>query len=206
MDIGNRHPVSVTQARGLLTFGMPNNWLAEQMFRNILVSIDGSPTAELALEQAIELAQSNQARLTMLLAVPRAPGWVCSSPLTIGAYDTMSRELETESIEIMKAAVSRVPDCVPVTKIIVHKPIRTALMRLIREGNYDLVVMGSRGRAPIKSSMLRSVSQYVLRHSPIPVLIVRPEPEAAAPAPSPAQPDEAGSRPEAASGARPATT
>jgi nucleotide-binding universal stress UspA family protein len=65
-----------------------------------------------------------------------------------------------------------VPDDLPVTKIITHEPIRTALMKEIEAGRHDLVVMGSRGRGAVASSLLGSVSHHALNHSPVPVLIV----------------------------------
>jgi nucleotide-binding universal stress UspA family protein len=43
------------------------------MFRNILVAIDGSPDAEEALVQAIDLAESEHTRLTLFSAVPAPP-------------------------------------------------------------------------------------------------------------------------------------
>jgi nucleotide-binding universal stress UspA family protein len=72
----------------------------------------------------------------------------------------------------MCEAVERVPESIPVTKIVTHKPIRTALMEEIQSGNHDLLVMGSRGRGAVKSSLLGSVSHHALNHSPIAVLIV----------------------------------
>ena len=39
------------------------------MFLNILVAIDGSPDADEALTQAIDLAESEHARLTLFSAV-----------------------------------------------------------------------------------------------------------------------------------------
>jgi nucleotide-binding universal stress UspA family protein len=141
------------------------------MFRNILVSIDGSPHADQALSEAIDIAQAGRARLTLLTAVKACPSWAYS-PTTAAAAHQLSSELEREAQRVMRDAVARVPDDLPVTKIITHEPIRPALMKEIESGQHDLVVMGSRGRGAVASSLLGSVSHHALNHSPVPVLIV----------------------------------
>lgn len=142
------------------------------MFRNILVSVDGSPHSDRALAEAIDIASKSNARLTILTAIPKPSRWICSSALTAGAYQTMAEDFECESKRILCDAVDRVPDCVPVTKILTHKPIRDAIREHAESGCHDLLVMGSRGRGAFSSSLLGSVSHYALNHSPIPVLIV----------------------------------
>jgi nucleotide-binding universal stress UspA family protein len=101
-----------------------------------------------------------------------------------------------EAEAALKAAVERVPESIPVTKILSEKPIRDVLIQQVKTGRYDLVVMGSRGRGALTSSVLGSVSHYALNHCGVPVLIVhskQPETDAS---PSPSvdrQPAEDGS-------------
>jgi nucleotide-binding universal stress UspA family protein len=77
----------------------------------------------------------------------------------------------------VRAAADRVPDDISVTTILTEDPIRSAILKRVREGHHDLVVMGSRGRGAVKSAVLGSVSHHVLHHSPVPVLIVHADPE-----------------------------
>jgi nucleotide-binding universal stress UspA family protein len=141
------------------------------MFRNILVSVDGSDHAQRALDEAIDIARAGRGRLTILTAVNQPPAWVASGVGT-GAAALSALDLEREAVQVMRDAVSRVPDDVPVITLISRRPIRSALMKAAACGDYDLLVMGSRGRRALAASLLGSVSHYALNHSPIPVLIV----------------------------------
>ncbi len=146
------------------------------MFQNILVAIDGSPDADQALTQAIDLAEAEHARLTLFAAVvtpPAAAYFGAGGP----AAATLAREAETEAETILKTAVRRVPDGVSVSTVQSRDPVRPALIQTIKTGHHDLVVMGSRGRGALRSVLLGSVSHYVLHHSPVPVLIVHADPE-----------------------------
>jgi nucleotide-binding universal stress UspA family protein len=146
------------------------------MFRNILVSIDGSVHADRALGEAVDLARATRGRLTLLTAVTHPPPWAGSSVAGAAAAPTAA-DLEREAVGIMRQSVERVPDDVPVTTIVSRDPIRAALMQQIKSSEHDLLVMGSRGRGAITASLLGSVSHYALHHSPIPVLIVHADDE-----------------------------
>ena len=147
------------------------------MFRNILVCVDGSAHAERALSEAIDLATAERSRLTILTAIPRPPYWACN-PVTAAAVEPLAADLAADATAALKAAVDRVPASIPVTKILTREPIRGALMARLRSGEHDLLVMGSRGRGALTSSILGSVSHYALNHSQVPVLIVHTEDEA----------------------------
>jgi nucleotide-binding universal stress UspA family protein len=141
------------------------------MFRNILVSVDGSDHAQRALNEAIDIARVGNGRITILTAVNAPPAWAASS-IAVSAAALSALELEHEAVQIMQRAVARVPADVPVTTVVSRRPIRTALMCAVKSGDHDLLVMGSRGRRALAATLLGSVSHYALNHSPIPVLIV----------------------------------
>src|SRR6201996_9783590 len=147
------------------------------MFRNILVCVDGSAHAERALREAIDLATAERSRLSILPAIPRPPYWVCN-PVTAAGLEPLANDLANEAKATLKAAVDSVPASIPVTQILTREPIREALMKRIRSGQHDLVVMGSRGRGALSASLLGSVSHYALNHSHLPVLVVHTEDEA----------------------------
>jgi nucleotide-binding universal stress UspA family protein len=146
------------------------------MFQNLLVAIDGSPDADRALTQAIDLAESEHARLTLFSAVATPPtaAYIGGGGAVAAAF-AANAQAETE--RILREAVERVPDGVSVSTVLGGEPVRLALIHQITSGHHDLVVMGSRGRGALRSVLLGSVSHHVLHHSPVPVLIVRAQPE-----------------------------
>lgn len=149
------------------------------MFHNILVAVDGSPDADLALEHAIDLARAQHSKLTLITAVIPVP---TVAYLAInGLLPPLSGDPSTDAEKVIRAAADRVPADLPVTKVVSGDPIRSAIVRQLEHGRHDLVVMGSRGRGALRSAALGSVSHFVLNHSPVPVLIVhaeqRPDPD-----------------------------
>jgi nucleotide-binding universal stress UspA family protein len=145
------------------------------MFHNLLVAVDGSADADQALAQAIDLAQSENARLTLITAVPSPPPFAYFGA-SGDAVDTIAHDAEAEAEAILRRAGTQIPGDVSVTTKLTHEAVYTAIIRQIADGHHDLVVMGSRGRGAVRSALLGSASHYVLHHSPVPVLIVHAEP------------------------------
>jgi nucleotide-binding universal stress UspA family protein len=129
------------------------------MFRNILVAIDGSLHADKALMDAIDLADSEHARLTLFTAVVPPPAVTYFAP---GApVADLVRDAEARAAAILARARASVPDHVSVTTVLSREPVLPALLGQIKDGHHDLVVMGSRGRGAVRSALLGSVSDYV---------------------------------------------
>jgi nucleotide-binding universal stress UspA family protein len=157
------------------------------MFRNILVAIDGSRHADRALMDAIDLADSEHARLTLFTAIVPPPTLAYLGAAG-GPVATLLRDAEAQAVAILKRARASVPDHVSVTTMLSKQPVMPALLGQIKDGHHDLVVMGSRGRGAVRSALLGSVSHHVLHHSPVPVLIIHAQRRSR----EPAQPDALG--------------
>lgn len=143
------------------------------MFHNILVAVDGSADADEALAQAIDLAESEHTRLTLMTGVAELSPTVYLLAGEETGHLIENAHLQAEAI--LRQARDRIPDDLPVTTVLTDQPIRTALICQIKQGHHDLVVMGSRGRGAVRAALLGSASHYVLNHSPVPVLIVHAE-------------------------------
>ena len=140
------------------------------MFHNILVAVDGSMDANQALAEAIDLAESEHTRLTLMTGIAELPPSLYL--MAGGETANLIENAYTQAEAILRQARDRVPDYLPVTTVLTERPIRTALICRIKAGHHDLVVMGSRGRGAVRAALLGSASHYVLHHSPVPVLIV----------------------------------
>jgi nucleotide-binding universal stress UspA family protein len=146
------------------------------MFKSILVAWDGSEHAKRALGEAVDLARTQDGRLTLLtVAAPLRvwPGYV--PPIS-------EADLINSAEKILAEGEALVPDGIPVSGRTAAGDPGLELVKRAAAGEHDLIVMGSRGRGAVRSAFLGSVSHYVLNHTTVPVLIIHDgESESAAP-------------------------
>jgi nucleotide-binding universal stress UspA family protein len=146
------------------------------MFCSILVAVDGSEASGHALQEAIDLARGEGARLT-LISVAAPPRWL-GSPGPYVAPVPLEDEFERGAQQIVEEAEALVPEDVPVSTVVRTGPAAKAILERVESGQHDLVVMGSRGLGAAGSLLLGSVSRAVLAASPVPVLVARAPAEA----------------------------
>jgi nucleotide-binding universal stress UspA family protein len=146
--------------------------------RKPLVAYDGSPGADRALDVAIEVASGSHGRLTLISAVVRIPYLACTGAAP-EAVAEVRKSFLTDAERVLCHAVERIPRGISVTKIVSRQPIEEALVRQARQGDHDLLILGSRGHGPIRSLLRGSVGRAMLRRSPLPVLIVSSTPAGA---------------------------
>jgi nucleotide-binding universal stress UspA family protein len=139
------------------------------MFLNILVAVDGSASSRRALEQAVDLARAMNSKLTLIAVAPSTSHYV---PLAGVSGETMRKELDRWAKDVLDEAAAAVPDDVIAHRVQPTGPAGPKILEEIERGQYDLVVLGSRGRGRAQEGLLGSVNGYLHFHARVPILAV----------------------------------
>lgn len=139
----------------------------------IVVGVDGSPSGERALRWAIDQAIVENRDLTVVHALLVGDtAWLAQAGVDEGVLVTRMREEALGLLELAREdAEKRAPGITVHEALVVGDP-RQVLVDLSREA--AMVVLGSRGRGPVRSLLLGSVGVAVMRHAHCPVVIHRP--------------------------------
>jgi nucleotide-binding universal stress UspA family protein len=145
---------------------------------SIVVGIDGSPSSEGALSWAIEQAALEQRPLTIVHGVEPGclPGAGGMYAATVD-YNLLLKESHDAARALMTSAVTEATDQHPdltVHRVLSYSDPRSTLLELGRTA--AMIVLGSRGRGPIASLLLGSVSVSISKHAACPVVVHRPTP------------------------------
>jgi nucleotide-binding universal stress UspA family protein len=139
------------------------------VFLDILVGLDGSPTSRRALEYAIDLARAGNAKLTLIAIAPLPSSYVTLAGLST---ETMQKELDKWAAGVLGDAEAAVPDDVIAHRIQGRGHAGPEILKELKRGSYDLIVLGSRGRGRAQENLLGSVNGYIHFHSHVPLLSV----------------------------------
>jgi nucleotide-binding universal stress UspA family protein len=147
----------------------------------ILLATDGSPSAESATREAVELAQATGWPLT-IVTVWHLPvtGFAYEPLVAVPEVEETVRESAVHALDAA-SAVARAAGIEPDTVLADGVP-ADEICALAEQRGATLVVVGSHGWGPVRRLLFGSVSSAVLHHAPCPVLVVRGEgPEAGRP-------------------------
>ncbi len=144
------------------------------MFKHILIPVDGSPTAALAADKAIGMAKAFGSEVTAIYVIDPYPFAGIGTDAAYGQAQYLSAAT-AESGEAI-AAIRRTFDASGVkvnTSVIEGHAIYQSILDTATAVGADLIVMGSHGRRGLEKLVLGSVTQRVISHAHIPVLVVR---------------------------------
>ncbi|SDZ58383.1 Nucleotide-binding universal stress protein, UspA family [Evansella caseinilytica] len=141
------------------------------MFQKILLAADGSDHSVRAMEKAVVLAKKIEgASITVIHVVDTIPS----------RADVLDEQMNPRKDipEARKAKIAPIESEIRANKISLETihlfgDPGPAIVREANEGNYDLVVIGSRGLNSFQQFVLGSVSHKVAKRAACPVLIVK---------------------------------
>lgn len=149
------------------------------MFNHILVAIDGSDLGQKAAEMAAELAQKLDSSLTVLHVVPSMlPSTFVDgmAALSMIDYDAYRAQALQEGEALLRNTVRQL--AYPKTSSLLQEaeqgePVEKVVLNQANNVHAQLIVLGTHGRGGITRLILGSVAEGVLRHSPVPVLLIK---------------------------------
>jgi nucleotide-binding universal stress UspA family protein len=143
--------------------------IEELHFYRLLVAIDGSRNAEVALAAAITASGYDNSRITLISVAPRV---MASIGLTMAASpEKLQEELDERAQQTLRDAAARVPHHIPVTTLFRRGRAGAEIVAEANTGNHDAVFVGARGVGRV-AALIGSVSQYVVRHAEVFVIVV----------------------------------
>jgi nucleotide-binding universal stress UspA family protein len=144
----------------------------------ILVGIDKSPESHMALAYACHLIEHFDAEVDALYVRPDEIEMAAETFYApFFSKDGLKEWIDSDELEITQQAVQTCRYClagrVPCNPMVVSGDPSEEILNVAREGDYDLIVLGSHGRSALRGFLLGTVHAKILHHSSIPVLIVR---------------------------------
>ena len=144
------------------------------MFKHILVPVDGSPTAALAIDKAVALAKAFGSTVTAIYVIDPYPFTGVGTDYAYGQaqYLTAATAEANEAIKGAKQAFEAAGIAVK-TALVEGHAVYKGILETAESGGADLIVLGSHGRRGIEKLVLGSVAQRVVSRAHVPVLVVR---------------------------------
>lgn len=145
------------------------------MYQNILVPIDGSETAGLGLHEAIQLARTLNARIRVMHVVNKTP--FIAAGATPVVIEELISQLRSNGESIVHEAITaaRAAGVEVDSRLIEALGDRAGeiILSEARDWPAHLIVCGTHGRRGLKRILMGSDAEYIVRHSPVPVMLIR---------------------------------
>jgi nucleotide-binding universal stress UspA family protein len=142
------------------------------MYQHILIPVDGSPTSERALQEALRFAQQQGAQLELVYVVENLlskEGYVIYAELQ-EVVRSNGRKILTQARNVVQQAGMTAE-----IKLLEAggKHIANVILAEAKRWSADLIVIGTHGRSGFSRLIFGSVAEGVVRTSHIPVLLIR---------------------------------
>lgn len=152
------------------------------MYERILVPVDGSPTSTRGLDEAIRLARLTHAHLRLVHVVDELPIALSADAFAANAAELIE-VLRQGGETVLREARAKVEAAgVPVDTVLTDTFRGRVCDQVVDQAKAwpaQLIVLGTHGRRGAGRVLMGSDAEQILRHAPVPVLLVRADGPAA---------------------------
>jgi nucleotide-binding universal stress UspA family protein len=150
----------------------------------VVVGVDGSEGSRAALVHALTAAARRGAGLQVIATFSSQPVWARRYPLDTPTVTAVRADTESRARALFEEvsqdpAVTAVPGAAEVRADLLVTQGAAAQVLVDASVDADLLVVGSRGRGAVRSTVLGSVALHCLTHAACPVAVVHPRRAAA---------------------------
>lgn len=150
------------------------------MFGKMLVCLDGSKRAEQILPYAVEQASRFKSQIVLVrvvtgvMAIP--PNATGTPAFTAEMVDQQIRLEESEARKYLEEVAQSLQEKGLNTEVVVLRrlPVGEAIVDYAKKSGIDLIALASHGHSGLGRLVLGSTADHILRHSGLPMLVVRP--------------------------------
>lgn len=141
------------------------------MYHNVLVPTDGSELMDEIIERAVDLAEKYDAGIYALYVANTG----AIGTLDVEDHEHIEELLEERGERATREIESAAEDAgLDVTTTVERGTPHQRITRYVEDhDDIDLIVMGTHGRTGLQHVLLGSVAENVMRHTTVPVLLVR---------------------------------
>jgi nucleotide-binding universal stress UspA family protein len=155
------------------------------MYQRILVPVDGSPTSERGLDEALQLARLTGGSIRLLHVVDELSVAMGSTAGFMPAAPDTFTLLRDGGSQILASAQARAEAAGVAVDTVLDESLGGRISDLVvaqaQRWPADLIVIGTHGRRGVGRLLMGSDAEQILRQAPVPVLLVRAAEAPAAP-------------------------
>lgn len=145
------------------------------MFKHLLLPVDGSDLSAIAIEQCMQFAKCMNAKVTGLHVSQEFSVITLQTEMVENTREQFRKDAEEHAAHYL-SAVKNAADAAGVpcdTLYVVGNQAHESIVNVAQKNGCDAIVMASHGRSGLKGLLLGSVTQKVLAHTQLPVLVLR---------------------------------
>ena len=143
------------------------------MFKRILIALDGSTMAEKALSTALVLAEQFESELFLFRVVMPLPISYRAGAASAAAIELAERDAVLEAADYLDDLAAGIQEKGFGVRVATRlgNPSK-AIVEFAEQNQIDMLVMCTRGQTGLARWLLGSVTDHVVRSSPVPVVVV----------------------------------